>query len=139
MACCIYRQNSQRFRESSNRPRLGKKTGGEPNEREKWNVTSKPCELNSFHSDTKRKEERKKQEVTSEMACFKVQKEHECVFRVEYRKYEKTEAWTFLGVQFVGHAFRLWWDGFWDICKFRPTGTDIKGVISALLHIVASQ
>ena len=35
----------------------GWKTGGEPNEWEKWNVTTKLCRLNSFHSNTKRKKE----------------------------------------------------------------------------------
>ena len=34
------------------------KTGGEPNERERWNVTTKLSGLNSFHSNTKRKKER---------------------------------------------------------------------------------
>ena len=33
--CCIYRKNSRRSRESSNRPRLDKKTGGKPDGREK--------------------------------------------------------------------------------------------------------
>ena len=119
---CICRRNSWRLREFSNRPQLDKKTGGEPSEQEKWNVTTKPCELNSFHSNT----ERKKQEVTSKMADLKVWKWRECVSRVEYRKYRKTEAWASLGVQFVGHASHLWWDRVGDICKFRSARTCIK-------------
>ena len=35
VVCCISRQNSRRLCESSNRPRLDKKTGGEKDEREK--------------------------------------------------------------------------------------------------------
>ena len=48
-------------------------------------MTTKLCELNFFHSNT----ERKKQEVTSKMAYFEVQKWPECILRVEYQKYRK--------------------------------------------------
>ena len=122
LTCCISRRDTRHLREFSNRLRLDKKTGGEPCEREKWNVTTKLCELNSFHSNT----ERKKQEMTSKMAYLKVQKWHECVLHVEYRKYRKTEAWASVGVKFVGHASRLWWDGVCDKCKFRSARTGIK-------------
>ena len=98
------------------------KTGGEPSEWEKWNVITKLCELNFFHSNTKRK----KQEVTSKMAYLKVWKWCECVLRVEYWKYRKTEAWASLEMQFVGHASHLWWDGVCDICKFQSARTGIK-------------
>ena len=37
-----------------------KKTGGEPDEWKKWNVTKKLCGMNSFHSNTKRMKERSK-------------------------------------------------------------------------------
>ena len=57
------------------------KTGGELKEREKWNVTTKLCGMNSFHSNTKRMKE-KKQDMTSEMASFKVQNELECVLYI---------------------------------------------------------
>ena len=60
VAYCICRQNSRRLRESSNRPQLDEKTGGEPEERRKWNVTTKLCGMNSFHSNIKRKKERSK-------------------------------------------------------------------------------
>ena len=70
----------------------------------------------------------------SKMAYLKVQNEREHVLCVECQNYrKKSEAWVFLGVQFIGHASRLWWDGVCDIYKFRPARTDIKGVISALL------
>ena len=49
---------------------------------ERWNVTMKQCELNSFYSNTKRK----KQEVTSKLADLEVQKWCECILRVEYQK-----------------------------------------------------
>ena len=77
------------------------------------------CELNTFHNKT----ERKKQEVTSKMIYLKVWK---CTLPVEYRKYRKTEAWASLGVQFIGHASRLWWDGVCNICKFWSARTGIK-------------
>ena len=96
-------------------------------------MTMKLWGLNSFHRDTKRK----KQEVTCKMAYLKVQNECKCVLRMEYRMYRKrTEAWVFLGVQFVGHSSHLWWDGVCDICKFQPAWTGIKGVISALLWLL---
>ena len=67
------------------------------------------------------------------MAYHKVGKWRECVLRVEYRKYRKTEARGSLGVQFVGYTSRLWWDRVYDICKFRSARTGIKKeVISAL-------
>ena len=44
-------------------------TGGEAIEREKWNVTTKLCELNSFYSKKERKNE-----VTSQMAYLKALK-----------------------------------------------------------------
>ena len=107
VACCICRRNSQCLRKSSNRPQPDKKqVVSQTNKR-------KLCELNSFHSNTKRK-----QEVTSKMAYLKVQNERECVL---------------CGVQFVGNTSRLWWDGVCDICKFQPARTGTKGAISALL------
>ena len=53
------------------------------------------------------KEEWKKQEVTREMAYFKVQNKRKCVLRIECQKYrKKMEAWESLGVQFlVMHLF----------------------------------
>ena len=118
-----------------------KKTGGEPDEWKKWNVTTKLCGLNSFHTNTKRKEGRKegrkKQEVMCEMAYLKVQNEHECVLRLECQKYrKKLEAWASLEVQFVGHASCLRWDGVCDISRFQSARTLIKGVISALLWLL---
>ena len=56
------------------------------------------------------------------MAYLKVGKWRECVLRVEYRKYRKTEARASLGVQFVGHASRR----VYDICKFRSARTGTK-------------
>ena len=52
-------------------------------------MTTKLCGMNSFHSNIKRRKERKKQEVTSEMADIKVQNERERVSRVECRRYKK--------------------------------------------------
>ena len=52
---------------------------------ERWNVTTKLCELNSFHGNTKRK----KQEMTSKMAYLEVQKWRKCILRIEYQKYSK--------------------------------------------------
>ena len=121
VAFCMCRQNSQCLREFSNHLQLDKKTGGKPREKEKWNVTMKLYELNSFHNNTERKKE-----VMSKMANLKVRKWRECALHVEYRKYRKTEAWALLGVQFVGHAFRLWWDGVCNICKFWSARTSIK-------------
>ena len=60
VVCCICTQNSQCLCESSNHSRLDKKTGGEQDEQEKLNVTTKLCGMNSFYSNTKRKEERSK-------------------------------------------------------------------------------
>ena len=60
------------------------------------------------------------------MAHLKVRKRCECVLRVEYRKYRKTEAWALLGVQFVGQASRLWRDRVNDRCEFQSARTDIK-------------
>ena len=42
-----------------------------------------------FLSYQHQKEERKKQDVMSEMAYLKVQNEHECILCVEYQKYRK--------------------------------------------------
>ena len=81
-------------------------------------VTTKLCELNSFHSNT----ERKKQEVMSKMAYLEVQKWCECILHVDYRKYRKMEAWALLGVQFVGPASRL-------ICKLRLAKNQYKRCI----------
>ena len=58
--CCICRQNSRCLHEFSNHSCLDKKTGGELDYWEKWNVTTKLYGMNSFHSNTKRKEERSK-------------------------------------------------------------------------------
>ena len=60
---------------------------------DRWNVTTKLCELNSFPSNT----ERKKQEVTSKMAYLEVQKWRECILRVEYRKYRKNGSVSVVG------------------------------------------
>ena len=115
IACCICRQNSWRLHEFSNHPQLDKKTGGEPSEWEKWKMTTKLCELNSFHSHKEKK--RKKQEVTSKMAYFKVWKCRKCVLSVEHQ-YGKTVVWASLGVKVVGHASRLWWTGFATYANF---------------------
>ena len=80
-------------------------------------MTTKLCELNSFHSNI----ERKKQ-MTSNMVYLKVQKWHECVLHVEHQKYRKTEVWVSSEVQFVGHVFHLWC----NIYKFWSTRTGIK-------------
>ena len=80
----------------------------------------------------------RKKEARSEMACFKVQNKCNvsCVLSARSIEKNRSMTWVSSGVQFVGHASRLWWDRVCDICKFRPATTGMKGVISALLLLL---
>ena len=102
------RMACSRLCEFSNYTRLDKIKQVVNQANERWNLTMKLCELNSFYSNTKSK----KQKMTSKMAYVEVKKWCKCILRVKYRKYRKTELWASLGVQFVSPASRL-------ICKFR--------------------
>ena len=89
-ACCTCRQNTRRLCKSSNRTRLDKKqVASQMNERNEMWQRSCVDWIPFIATPKGKKEERKKQEVTSEMAYLKGQNECECVLRVECRKYRK--------------------------------------------------
>ena len=84
--------------------------------KKKRNVTTKLCELNSFHSHKERKKERSSDEQNGLPRSLKMARM--CLAC----RAQKRECHWECNLQ----VMRLWWDGVCNICKFWSSRTSIK-------------